>query len=63
MNIIKQILMIQLICIALVLIAPIAMCTKQSRQEWLACAHKVQWTGVLTIQAIKNQYRTLTNTW
>lgn len=63
MNIIKQILMIQLATIILVVLIPFLPLSKQLRKEWLGVAHRVQWAGVLTIQAIKNQYRTLTNTW
>ena len=63
MKIIKQILLIQLATIILVVLIPFLPLSKQLRQEWIGIAHQVHWAGVLTIQAIKNQYRTLTNTW
>ncbi len=63
MKILKQILMIQLATIILVILIPFLPLSKQLRQEWIGVAHQVHWAGVLTIQAIKNQYRTLTNTW
>ena len=63
MNILKQILMIQLATIILVVLIPFLPLSKQLRQEWIGIAHQVHWAGVLTIQAIKNQYRALTNTW
>ena len=63
MKILKQILMIQLATIILVILIPFLPLSKQLRQEWIGVAHQVHWAGVLTIQEIKNQYRTLTNTW
>ena len=63
MNILKQILMIQLATIILVVLIPFLPLSKQLRQEWIGIAHQVHWAGVLTIQAISYQYRTLTNTW
>ena len=63
MYIIKQILMIQLATIILVVLIPFLPLSKQLRNEWLGVANRIQWAGVLTIQAIKNQYRTLTGTW
>ena len=63
MKILKQILMIQLATIILVALIPFLPLSKQLRQEWVGVAHQIHWAGVLTIQAIKNQYRTLTNTW
>ena len=55
--------MIQLATIILVALIPFLPLSKQLRQEWVGVAHQIHWAGVLTIQAIKNQYRTLTNTW
>lgn len=55
--------MIQLATIILVVLIPFLPLSKQLRNEWLGVAHRIQWAGVLTIQAIKNQYRTLTDTW
>jgi len=63
MKSVKQILVFLLVCIALVLVAPIAMCTKKSRHEWLACVQQLQRSLVLLAQAARNQYRTLTNNW
>ena len=63
MKAIKQILMFLCVVIALVLVAPIAMCTKESRQQWIACVQQLQWGLVLLAQAARNQYRTLTNNW
>ena len=55
--------MIQLATIILVVLIPFLPLSKQLRQEWIGIAHQVHWAGVLTIQAISYQYRTLTNTW
>lgn len=63
MKSVKQTLVFLFVCIALVLIAPVAICTKKSRHEWLACVQQLQWSLVLLAQAVKNHYRTLTNTW
>lgn len=63
MKILKQILLIQLATIILVVLIPFLPLSKQLRQEWIGLVHQVHWAGVLTIQAIKNQYRTLTGTW
>lgn len=63
MKILKQILMIQLATILLVVLIPFLPLSKQLRQEWIGVAHQIHWAGVLVVQAIKNEYRTLTNTW
>ena len=63
MKILKQILMIQLATIILVILIPFLPLSKQLRNEWIGAAHQVHWAGVLTIQAIKNHYKTIFNKW